>query len=297
MNPLSIAMGLVLTAAAPAGESPPQPVHLEAALITLIEQADVAAREAGQLAGISAREGQLVAAGELLAQIDDIEAQLARQRAQVELEIAAKDAANEVKVRFAAKNLEVARAELRRAVESVERYAKSVSESELDQLRLTAERAALELEQARHLQEVAQLAVQQKQTELEFARRAVERCQVVAPLSGMVVQVKKRRGEWVEPGETVVRIVRIDLLRVEGFVHVADLPGDWAGRAVTLQVDLPGQGPSRFDGELVFVSPEVNPVNGQVRVWAEVNNRGLVLRPGLQGRLTIHPATPGEAGR
>jgi hypothetical protein len=29
-------------------------------------------------------------------------------------------------------------------------------------------------------------------------------------------------------------------------------------------------------------------VNGQVRVWAEVENRGLLLRPGLQASLTIH---------
>jgi hypothetical protein len=47
----------------------------------------------------------------------------------------------------------------------------------------------------------------------------------------------------------------------------------------------------------VFVSPEVNPVNGQVRVWAEVENRGLLLRPGLQAALTIHLAEEPQADR
>jgi hypothetical protein len=31
----------------------------------------------------------------------------------------------------------------------------------------------------------------------------------------------------------------------------------------------------------------VNPVNGQVRVWAEIENRDLLLRPGLHGKLVI----------
>ena len=38
----------------------------------------------------------------------------------------------------------------------------------------------------------------------------------------------------------------------------------------------------------MFVSPEVNPVNGQVRVWADVDNKQLTLRPGLRGHLAIH---------
>jgi multidrug efflux pump subunit AcrA (membrane-fusion protein) len=39
----------------------------------------------------------------------------------------------------------------------------------------------------------------------------------------------------------------------------------------------------------VFVSPEVDPVNGQVRVLAEVDNPDGVLRPGLRATMTIGP--------
>jgi multidrug efflux pump subunit AcrA (membrane-fusion protein) len=46
----------------------------------------------------------------------------------------------------------------------------------------------------------------------------------------------------------------------------------------------------------VFVSPEVDPVNGQVRVWAEVENRDGQLRPGVHGKLSIGP-TPADAPR
>ena len=40
----------------------------------------------------------------------------------------------------------------------------------------------------------------------------------------------------------------------------------------------------------MFVSPEVNPVNGQIRVWAELENQDLLLRPGVAAEMTIEPA-------
>jgi len=113
----------------------------------------------------------------------------------------------------------------------------------------------------------------------------------------MVVQVNLHRGEWVPAGKTVIRVLRVDRLRVEGFVQTRDLPGDLSGRRATLLVDLPGRAGAEFDGAVVFVSPEVNPVNGQVRVWAEVENPKLQMMPGLRGTLTIHPETAQTARR
>jgi macrolide-specific efflux system membrane fusion protein len=94
-----------------------------------------------------------------------------------------------------------------------------------------------------------------------------------------------------------VRVLRVDRLRVEGFVPVKQLPGELEGRRVTLTVDLPGKPGAIFDGSVVFVSPEVNPVNGQVRVWAEVENPKLLLRPGIRGSLAIHATAAQTANR
>src|SRR5438445_6301914 len=104
----------------------------------------------------------------------------------------------------------------------------------------------------------------------------------------MVVQVNPHHGEWVEAGKTVMRVLRVDRLRVEGFVHVEKLTRELVGRKVTLTVDVAGQPGNEFEGAVVFVSPEVNPVKQQVRVWAEVENRKLLLRPGLRGSFVIH---------
>ena len=132
------------TAAAFAGE----PVEVPNMVIRLVEQVDAPARETGALAVLNVTEGQLVAAGTLLARIEDNEASLALERAKIELEVARRNAENDVGIRFARKSLEVARAELQRCVDSVRKSPRSVSDSEMDRLRLLVEKGSLEVEQA-----------------------------------------------------------------------------------------------------------------------------------------------------
>ena len=177
----------------------------------------------------------------------------------------------------------------------MERFHKSVSATELDQLRLTTEKALLEIEQAELEQSIARLTVRQKETELEAARLKLDRHRLIAPFPGMVVQIKKHRGEWLNPGDAVLRIIRLDRLRVEAFVPAADFTRELQGRRVTLLVASQRAGPSRFEGTIVFVSPEVNPVNGQVRLWAEVDNQVLLLRPGQSATLIIEDVTSAQA--
>jgi RND family efflux transporter MFP subunit len=272
--------------AAPAADG----IHVDSVVVTLIEQVEVSAREPGPLVALEVHEGQLVSEATLLARLDDTEAVLARNKAQFELDIAKKQATSDVKARYAKKSLDVAAAEEQRGLESVGKFSKSVSQSELDQLRLSKERAALELEQAKEEQQIAALTAKLKENEVATATVNIERRRVVAPLSGVVVQIKRHKGEWVQPGDSIVRILRIDRLRAEAFLNSREVGGDLVGRPVTLSVDLPGASHTEFRGKIVFVSPEVNPVNGQFRVWAEVENRDQLLRPGLQGSMVILPA-------
>jgi macrolide-specific efflux system membrane fusion protein len=84
--------------------------------------------------------------------------------------------------------------------------------------------------------------------------------------------------------------MRLDRLRVEAFVHFKKLPPLPVGRAATLHIELPGGKQGAYRGQIVFLHPEVNPVNGQVRVWAEVENDDLLLQPGMRGTLEVEPA-------
>ena len=275
-------LALLVAGADPAGE-----LRVESALLTLIEHADVSASEAGLLSQLVIKEGETAVEGKPLARIDDREAKLIHARAETELKVARALADNDIKVRFAKASVAVADAELKRALESNEKFPKSVSQTEIDRLKLLADKAVLEIEQAELDLQQAKLALQVKQHDLERAALAVERRSVVAPFPGMVVQWKKQRGEWVEPGTPVMRIIRLNRLRAEAFLASKTLPLDLVGRPASLVIDVPGQASVSFTGKLVFVSPEIDPVNGQVRVWAEIDNHDLSLRPGQTGTLVI----------
>ncbi|MGE0608770.1 MAG: efflux RND transporter periplasmic adaptor subunit [Pirellulales bacterium] len=288
MNFTSAMLALAIACAAEGEPPAPAEIHLEAVLVTLIEQVEVPAQEAGVLSRVDIREGDAVHEGDLLAKIQDIDAELISRRARLELDVARHAANTDVEIRLAKKQLELAKNELGRAKESIERFKKSVSAAALDKLQLEAEKSVLAIEHAQQQYDLAQLSPRIKENEVAVAERGIARRQIVSPIDGIVVQIKRRRGEWVEPGEAVIRVVRMDRLRVEGFVSAAVAAGPLLKQAVTLHVQA-GEGESQdFRGEIVFVSPEIDPVNGQVRIWAEVENRGQLLRPGQVGSLDIH---------
>ena len=261
------------------------PVEVESVVLRLLEEAEVPAQEAGVVTNVAVREGQRVKQGELLTQIDDQVARLAAEAAQSQYQIAQAKAMNDVRIRFAKKSLEVSAAELRRSTDSIERFAKSVSQSQLDVEELTVQRNQLEAEQAEHEQHVAKLEMNAKANELSAARAAVARRRITAPFDGVIVQVYVRKGEWVEPGQQALRIVNVDRLKAEGFVPASLATADLDGKPVRLAVEPNDE--QQFTGAIVFVSPEVDPITGQVRVWAEIENRDGRLRPGQPARMVV----------
>jgi len=264
-----------------------EPIEVQSVLIRLIDQVEVPAREAGVLAEIDIQEGQHVEKGETLARLEDDDARLAVEKAQLELEAAQMKAGNDVSIRFADKALAVARAELSRSKESIALFPKSISQSQIDVEQLTVDKTGLELEQARHQLDLEKQEARVKKNELAIAEYAASRRQIVAPFDGMVVQRKVQRGEWVEPGETVARLLRLDRLRAEGFIDADLASRELLGAKVQLVARVPGDAQAYFPGKIVFISPEVDPVNHQVRIWAEIENGELRLRPGQRAQMSI----------
>ncbi len=289
MGQLRFAVALALAAAGSAATAQAADVRIEigSVLVKLVEQVEVSAEEAGVLAEVAVREGAMVSEGDLLARIVDDDARVGFQRAEIELDIARRRASIDVNVRYAAKSAAVAKAELQRSIDSRKRFSRSISDTEMDRLQLVVDRAELEVEQAKHEFEIAACTQRVKENALQAAEQQLRRRKIVAPIDGMVVDVRRRRGEWVEPGQTVVRILRLDRLRAEGFINAEQVGEKLAGQSVVLKVDLPGRPGAEFDGKLVFLSPEIDPINGQVRVWAEIENPKLLLRPGMRAEMVV----------
>jgi macrolide-specific efflux system membrane fusion protein len=292
LRPVLGALAACLLLAATAAAHAADVVEVPGMVLKLVEEVDVPAREAGVLNALNASEGQAVDKGFLLAQIDDAEARIAVEAAKIELTIAKTKAENDVNVRFSKKSVEVAKAELARSLESIKRFPKSISESEMDRLRLLVEKGTLEVEQAEHDFTVAGLARHVKANELQSVEQKAANRRVLAPIKGVVVQIQRHQGEWVKPGDTVLRILRLDRLRAEGYIKAKYLGKVAKGREVRLTVELPQGGEVKLPGKIVFLDPQIEPVNAQLRVWAEFSNPDLQLLPGMRAKMTIDGPRP-----
>jgi RND family efflux transporter MFP subunit len=281
---LSLALAAPLAAYA-------EDLTIDAVVLRPMVEAEVPARQTGVLANIAVEEGAAVKAGQSLAALDDRAARLAVAKAQLEREQVFAKASNQLRIHYADKALEVARAEMKRSAESNEQFARSISQSQLDVERLTVEKLELERQQAEHDIALEKFELQLKENAVEAAKLELELHAVRAPFAGVVALVRGRPGEWVEPGAPVLRLVAIDRLRAEGFAPADAANGQLVGAKVRFTlVAEPGETPpfsGGVEGVLRFVSPEVDPVSRQVRIWAEIDNRELQLRPGQQGQLLI----------
>lgn len=273
--------------AQPATPGPPKPtpgMHVENLFFVPARELEVPAREGGLLTQVRVREGDRVRAGELLGQLEEVTPQLVVRRAEADLARLRREATNDLKLRIARKIEEVAHAEWQRAEQSEARVKGSVTPTEFDRLRLTLERARLETAQAQFDIDLAAEQVVAGELDKQLAEAAWERRKILSPADGVVVELQREQGEWIEPGQTLLRLVTLDQMRAEGFV-AAEQAAAWAvDQPVSLTV---GQGGAdvTYPGRLVFISPEIHPVNGQVRFWVEVDNRAGRLRPGMRATM------------
>ena len=105
---------------------------------------------------------------------------------------------------------------------------------------------------------------------------------IIAPLDGVVVEIFRDKGDWVTAGDPVVRVIRLDRLRAEGFIESALIQSIRNNRRVHLTIQLGANSFVQREGEIVFISPEIDPVNNEVRFWVEFDNPKLDVLPGMR---------------
>lgn len=273
-------------------------------LVELVGESHVAAEQPGKLLKVVAVEGLQVTAGDLLAQVDDEEARMAHEVAVYKSEVAEeKIKQSGVNIEYSQAAYKVATAEWQQAVQANRRVPGTKPQAEINRLELTAEKSRLEIVQAQSAQGIAQSEAEVAKAEVRAAAVEVEHRLIKSPIDGMVVEVKKHLGEWVQPGDEVAHIVRLDRLRIQGRLQVATSdPAEIHGKAVTVVVELAHGRQESFTGEITFVDPRAN-LGGEYAVCAEVLNRKIndnwVLRPGVRAQMTIHlgaakPAPPAK---
>jgi multidrug efflux pump subunit AcrA (membrane-fusion protein) len=260
----------------------------------------------------SSNQAAIAAASALLAG----EEQAAKQRI-VQRKIANLKAGNELRVFAAQKSAAVAENEYRRASESRKQYAESVSKSEIESLKLLVEKGRLETRQAEMEKEIAELEakveaeaavrqtltikqaeaellnaktdasvaalqLQNRRLQVDLAQLVLQEHRIVAPIGGRLTRILKSPGSWVNEGESVAKIVRLDRLRLEGFLPVDRMQSVRLGSSVQVSVSVTGKSITR-DGEVSFIDPEIDPVSGDFRYWIDFDNADVAVLPGMRG--------------
>ncbi len=265
----------------------PTSLDVQSVIVRLIDQVDVPAQSLGVLSEIKIQEGDRVKAKQILGELDPQEAQLLLDQAVAQQAIAAQQASDDVAVRAAKLSVAYATDEHARLAKANQDQPRSVSESELAKSKQAMEQALLDLEKQQNEIKLKKLQWDRSKSELAIAQRNLALRSVTAPLTGVVVSVLRRLGEWVKPGDKLFRIVSIDRLRAEGFAQSASIDVNAQGAKALFLSDEESTA-TPIEGTVVFVSPEVDPVNGQVRVWVDLDNRLGKLKPGMRGSLKIN---------
>ncbi len=266
-------------------------VEMSDFVVSLIYDVNVSAREAGILVKLGAREGQVVSKDEVLAHVDDSDAQIRKIIAENELKVAEEQAGSDASVKAAQATIGVAQEEYEDSKYMRRRSPNSVSEFEVRRLDLTHKRSIYQHENAEVEHRVDILARDMKRAQLDAVQMEIDRRQVKAPIDGVVERRYRNPGEWVREGDPVYRVVRMDRLRVEGLVK-ADrfMPEDIVNHPVKIEVQTP-RGVETFEGTIDFASHLVDS-SDHFLVYAEFDNPRKPngrwkVRPGLEAKLTI----------
>jgi membrane fusion protein (multidrug efflux system) len=119
----------------------------------------------------------------------------------------------------------------------------------------------------------------------ELARLDLEYTSIRAPISGFVSARLVRVGNLVKLHEPVYMVTSYDPLLAVLHVPERELRVLRKGLEVTVALDAwPGE---MFGGEIIRISPVVDPGTGTFRVTAEIKDHDDMLKPGLFGRVEI----------
>ena len=281
-----------LWAQAPGSRAPAKTgISVTGALVTAIDDVEVPAQEAGPVADIAVGRGEEVKAGTILGKIDDTDAQLKHEAALAEQAVAEEQANSTAEITAAKHTAGAAEAEYLQSKGLRDRQIEAVSAQQLrrDLLqwqRAVAQTAVAEMEHRMHGKTVGVKMAMAKTAANEIRKRMFK-----APVDGVVVDIRKDIGEWVQPGEAIFRVVRMDKLRVEGFVNASEVQQDEVReRAVRVIVHSPRGEKVELSGRIDFASPIIE-ANGEFRVHCDVKNKQIdgnwVISPGARADMII----------
>jgi membrane fusion protein, multidrug efflux system len=234
-----------------------QTLPLTGSLMPLTE-ATVKAKVAGELVAVTAREGESVKQGQVLARIDltEVQARVAAREADMQ--------AAKAQLVWAEKNRGQQKAMLDKGF---------ISQSAFDSIQSNYDVAAAKLRAA--------------EADLVMARKSLGDAVLTAPFAGIVSLRHAQPGERVALDAKVVSVVDLSRLQLEAAVPPGAIGQVKIGQALNFRVE--GFGEREFAGRIERINPSATVGSRSISVYAVIDNREGLLRGGMfaQGALTL----------
>lgn len=229
--------------------------------------AAVAPQVMGRLTGIAVTEGSVVAAGALLATIDDttVRAQLSSAEGAVaEAEAAREEADRAISQAEAGKTL---------AEKTFERFrklleGKVVTPQEFDEVEMRRTVAVKELERAQQKRAQVSAKIAQARGQADAAKAMLAWTKVIAPFAGVIVEKRADAGSMATPGVPLFLLEDPRRHRIEASVSERSLPLLKKGTPVHVILDAdPGK---PFSAVVTEIDPAIDPVSRTFTVKADL---------------------------
>lgn len=270
--------------------------------------ADAVSRIAGRLAEVLVKEGTIVAAGGLVARLDDPELVLTIKQAEAAVEVQRARLAQlraeprspevaqvEASVAQAETSLAQAERELARAQQLfadglVARAVVDRAQTDVDLARARLRGAREQLALVRHgprPEDVAAQEAQIRQAEVNVAqlRARLRELRITSPIAGVVTRVGVESGAVISTQTVVATVARLQPIEVHVSLPETDLARLRKTSQAKILVDaLPAR---LFEGTIARIAPALDPASRSARVVVVLPNADRALRPGMFARVTL----------
>jgi RND family efflux transporter MFP subunit len=258
------------------------------------EEVTVTNQVEGLVAKLFVDLGDAVTSGQVLAQLDTRELELAlhQQTAALQQELARLgvtdpntpiDEAGTSQVRQAEAALAEARLRRDRSRQLVEEGV--LPRQQLDEHEAKYEIAEAALKSARESVRNIKATIAARKAAVDLAQKKLADTKIVAPMTGLVRERLVSEGSYLKANSPIVTLVQNNPLRLRVEIPETAIELMRPGRPVRLSVDsLPARS---FEGRVTRTSPSVDQASRTLKLEALVDNPGGVLLPGMFARVTL----------
>jgi RND family efflux transporter MFP subunit len=228
-----------------------------------VDQTTVKSKVSGEVRQVTVREGEAVAASQVLVRFDtsDLDAKLTERIGALE-----------------ASRAQLALAEKTRTQNNVLLKQGFISQNAYDS--------------AESNLSVSQGTLKSNEAQVQLARNALRDAVVTAPLSGTVAKRHVQPGEKVPFDAPLITIVDLSRMELQAMVPANDIPELRVGMNVDLAID--GFGDRRFTGTIERINPTTEAGTRAILVFVHVPNPDAALRGGMfgTGKVTLAAGSP-----